>query len=87
MDHTDHDCLIVTVLTHGIDGGTLYAFDAPYPCEDLYNGFLASNCLSLAGKPKIFIIQVNSIIIFLIFVTIKIITSVIGKCRSNNSLL
>ena len=61
-DHSDADCLLVTVLTHGETSKFLYAQDSLYNVEDLWLPFTGDKCLSLAGKPKIFIIQV--IIIF-----------------------
>ncbi|XP_041977640.1 caspase-1-like [Aricia agestis] len=56
MDHTDNDCLIITVLTHG-EMGMLYAKDAHYKPENLWHYFTANNCPTLAGKPKLFFIQ------------------------------
>ena len=58
-DHSDADCLLVTVLTHGETSKFLYAQDSLYNVEDLWLPFTADKCLSLAGKPKIFIIQVG----------------------------
>jgi caspase-like apoptosis-related cysteine protease len=58
-DHSDADCLLVTVLTHGVNSHVLCAYDRDYDVEDLWFPFTANKCLSLAGKPKIFIIQVN----------------------------
>ncbi|XP_068084318.1 caspase-8-like [Anabrus simplex] len=57
MDHGNEDCLIVVVLTHGLEGGVLHAADNPYQESMLWIPFLGENCPSLAGKPKIFIIQ------------------------------
>ncbi|KAL0280903.1 UNVERIFIED_CONTAM: hypothetical protein PYX00_002060 [Menopon gallinae] len=56
-DHSDADCLMVAVLTHGMDNGLLYARDSLYPVESLWFPFTADNCLTLAGKPKIFFVQ------------------------------
>ncbi|XP_075216979.1 uncharacterized protein LOC142322137 isoform X2 [Lycorma delicatula] len=56
-DHSDADCLIVTVLTHGLSTGCLMAKDYAYPTEHLWTPFSADKCPSLAGKPKIFFIQ------------------------------
>ncbi|GFG33889.1 hypothetical protein Cfor_07137, partial [Coptotermes formosanus] len=56
-DHSDADCLLVTVLTHGESSKFLQAYDALYNVEDLWLPFTADKCLSLAGKPKVFIIQ------------------------------
>ena len=57
-DHSDADCLLVTVLTHGETSKFLYAQDSLYNVEDLWLPFTGDKCRSLAGKPKIFIIQV-----------------------------
>ena len=57
-DHSDADCLLVTVLTHGISSKYIYAQDSLYEVESLWSPFTADKCLSLAGKPKIFIVQV-----------------------------
>jgi caspase-like apoptosis-related cysteine protease len=57
-DHSDADCLLVTVLTHGERSQFLYAQDSLYSVENLWLPLTADKCLSLAGKPKIFIIQV-----------------------------
>lgn len=55
-DFTDHDCLVVCVLTHG-DSNCLYAKDEKYYVECLFESFKSDLCKTLAGKPKIFIIQ------------------------------
>lgn len=57
-DHSHNDCLIVCVLTHG-KAGYLYARDYFYKRELLWEDyFTPDQCESLAGKPKIFFIQV-----------------------------
>lgn len=56
MDHTDHDCLLVAVLTHG-ELGMLYAKDTHYKPDNLWYYFTADKCPTLAGKPKLFFIQ------------------------------
>nr|CAD7575686.1 unnamed protein product [Timema californicum] len=56
-DHSDADCLLVTVLTHGMDNGYLHSKDSVYSVEKLWMPFTAEKCQTLAGKPKIFIIQ------------------------------
>ena len=55
-DFTEHDCLVVCVLTHG-DSNCLYAKDDKYNVEYLFDAFKSDLCKTLAGKPKIFIIQ------------------------------
>ncbi|KAK7864598.1 hypothetical protein R5R35_003189 [Gryllus longicercus] len=56
-DHTDADCIAVAVLTHGLGNNYLLAQDVPYPVHMLWQPFTADNCLTLAGKPKLFFIQ------------------------------
>ncbi|XP_063217236.1 caspase-1-like isoform X2 [Bacillus rossius redtenbacheri] len=56
-DHSEADCLWVTVLTHGHQGGLIKAYDAYYPAEILWLPFTPDRCESLGGKPKIFVIQ------------------------------
>jgi len=55
-DHSDADCILVTVLSHG-ELGILYASDQPYKPDRLWSHFTADKCRTLAGKPKIFLIQ------------------------------
>jgi caspase 7 len=57
-DHSRSDCLVVAVLTHGDHRGDLYAKDKTYRVDELWFNFTADRCPSLAGKPKIFFIQV-----------------------------
>lgn len=56
MDHSDSDCLVVAVLSHG-EMGMLYAKDTHYKPDNLWYYFTADKCPSLAGKPKLFFIQ------------------------------
>lgn len=58
-DHSDADCLMIAVLTHGFDSGYLYARDTIYSIDSLWLPFTADRCLTLAGKPKIFFVQVR----------------------------
>lgn len=55
MDHRNHDCIIITVLSHG-DTGRLEAKDGTYDVNEIWEPFL--NCTTLIGKPKLFFIQV-----------------------------
>jgi len=55
-DHSDADCILVTVLSHG-ELGILYANDQPYKPDRLWTHFSADKCRTLAGKPKMFLIQ------------------------------
>lgn len=56
LDHTDYDCFVCLVLTHG-DHGNLYAYDGRYAIDHLFNNFLADRCPTLIGKPKLFFLQ------------------------------
>lgn len=56
QDHTQNDCLLITVLTHG-ELGKLHAKDTDYKLRHLWFYFTNDNCPTLAGKPKIFFIQ------------------------------
>ncbi|XP_061391007.1 caspase-3 [Musca vetustissima] len=55
-DHSQNDCLVVVVMSHGLEG-KVYARDMSYPVERLWNPFLGQNCKSLINKPKLFFIQ------------------------------
>ena len=57
LDHSKFDCLIIAILTHGIEG-KLYSTDGDLiPVEDLTKYFDGNHCPSLIGKPKVFILQ------------------------------
>ncbi|XP_050304445.1 caspase-1-like [Anthonomus grandis grandis] len=56
MNHSNHDCLFVAVLSHG-ELGIIYAKDTAYKPESLWSRFTADQCPSLAGKPKMFFLQ------------------------------
>lgn len=56
MDHTQHNCLLIVVMTHG-DLGTLDAYDTPYYADTIWLNFTPNRCPTLAGKPKLFFIQ------------------------------
>lgn len=56
MDHSENDCLIITVLSHG-DRGTIHSFDESYRLEEMAEIFSDERCPTLKGKPRIFFIQ------------------------------
>ena len=64
-DHSERDCVVVAVMSHG-DDGILYAKDQQYKPERLWSYFTSDQCPTLAGKPKMFFIQV---IIFIMCLT------------------
>ena len=61
-DHSNNDCLVVVVMTHGDVDGQLYASDKPYDVRDLWVNFVGNECLTLIGKPKMFFVQVKYLI-------------------------
>lgn len=56
LDHTNNDCFVCCILTHG-EHGQLWGSDAKFPLDMMFNFFLGDNCRTLVGKPKIFFIQ------------------------------
>ena len=60
-DHSDADCFVCCVTSHG-EQDTLWAKDEKYYIESIFLPFKADNCITLAGKPKIFFIQVSVIV-------------------------
>ncbi|XP_023028226.2 caspase-1 [Leptinotarsa decemlineata] len=56
MDHSNSDCLVVAVMSHG-ENGIVCAKDSTYKTNILWNLFSPVHCPSLAGKPKLFFIQ------------------------------
>eukprot|EP00117_Sycon_ciliatum_P046802 scpid63703/ scgid4562/ Caspase-3; Caspase-3 subunit p17; Caspase-3 subunit p12 len=58
-DHSNYDCVIVSVLTHGLDGGRIYTSDGEIASlEKLLSNFNADRAHpTLVGKPKLFFIQ------------------------------
>jgi hypothetical protein len=57
-DHSDCDCFLLAVLSHG-EMGIIHARDIPYKPESLWTPFTADKCPTLAGKPKLFFLQVR----------------------------
>ncbi|KAJ9575402.1 hypothetical protein L9F63_025647, partial [Diploptera punctata] len=55
-DHSNADCLMVVVMSHG-DPGYLHSRDRRYQTEELWLRFVGNKCPTLAGKPKLFFIQ------------------------------
>ena len=48
-NHSDADCILISVLSHG-ELGILYACDHAYKPDRLWTPFNAEKCPSLAGK-------------------------------------
>ncbi|KAM7167716.1 caspase-6 [Macrochelys suwanniensis] len=55
-NHSDADCFVCVFLSHGEDNH-VYAYDAKIKVQTVTDMFRGDKCLSLVGKPKIFIIQ------------------------------
>ena len=58
-DHTNNDCLLVTVMTFGQDDDRIHAADKRYNVQELWKNFLGDNCKTLIGKPKLFFIEAS----------------------------
>ena len=57
-DHSDADCFVCVILSHG-EEGVVYGTDGKVPLDKLLGYFKGDICPSLAGKPKLFFIQVG----------------------------
>lgn len=55
-DHTQNDCLVCVILSHG-EEGYVFGQDDKVPIDELVLPFKGNNCPSLGGKPKLFFIQ------------------------------
>lgn len=58
LDHSNYDCFVFIVLSHGVDG-LIYGTDSTVSVETLTRPFRGDRCRSLAGKPKLFFFQVS----------------------------
>lgn len=56
-DYTDSDCIMFFILTHGNKRREISARDVYYAVEKLWERFTSDNCVSLAGKPKMFFVN------------------------------
>ncbi|XP_052067837.1 caspase-1-like [Mytilus californianus] len=56
-DHSTYDCLVVSILTHGVLGHVYGADGRIVRISQLTSCFSGRRCPSLAGKPKLFFIQ------------------------------
>jgi caspase 7 len=57
MDHTDNECFVIVIMTHGSSKSVLYANDKEYYVNDLLTYLNNKNCASLVGKPKFVFVQ------------------------------
>ncbi|CAG0901556.1 unnamed protein product, partial [Darwinula stevensoni] len=53
----EHECLIVCFLSHGEEGGLLYARNKTFMEEELWRPFYGDECKAPVDKPKLFFIQ------------------------------
>lgn len=56
MDHSDNDCLIITIMTHG-EVGKIFSHDKHFTLDRVTSFFTDEACPSLKGKPRLFFIQ------------------------------
>ena len=58
-DYTEVDCVVIAILTHGLSGDLLLGVDGKHVALDSLLSFFDGDrcCPTLAGKPKIFIIE------------------------------
>lgn len=60
-DHSDADCFVCVILSHGGDG-FVYGQDGIVNLSELVNMFKGDECKTLAGKPKMFFVQVAELL-------------------------
>lgn len=56
-DHTNFDCFVCCILSHGIQGGVYGSNCIPVEIRKLIERFCPQSCPTLSGKPKLFFIQ------------------------------
>ena len=81
-DHSNRDCIIIALMSHG-DDGILYAKDQQYKPERLWSYFTSDQCPTLAGKPKLFFIQVGIFLFFLVTDSLNDFISLAKACQGN----
>nr|XP_026691379.1 caspase-3 [Ciona intestinalis] len=57
MNHSQYDCFACAILTHGEEDEMVYAKDDSMKLKTLISRVSATECPSLAGKPKLFFVQ------------------------------
>jgi len=59
-DHRNADCLLIIILTYGGDNTLFLSDRVQFPVHCLWTEYFeADKCLTLAAKPKIFLVQVR----------------------------
>ncbi|KAI8776068.1 angiopoietin-4 [Biomphalaria glabrata] len=56
LDHTDYNCLVCFILSHGEDG-YVHGTDGKMAVTDITSFFQGNRCPTLNGKPKLFFVQ------------------------------
>ncbi|OCT61321.1 hypothetical protein XELAEV_18047348mg [Xenopus laevis] len=56
-DHSERDCFVCCILTHGESGTVMGSDDKEVSIREVMSYFTATSCISLALKPKLFFIQ------------------------------
>ena len=56
-NHSTFDCLIVAILSHGIEGHIYGTDEGLLKIDDMVILFSGQNCPTMAGKPKLFFLQ------------------------------
>lgn len=57
MNHSTFDCVILAILTHGVEGALYGVDEKKLAVEDVFKYFDATRAPTLIGKPKIVILQ------------------------------
>ncbi|XP_013094741.2 caspase-8-like [Biomphalaria glabrata] len=57
LDHSQYDCFVCCILTHGGEGFVFGSNGRKYSIKEIINCFSAQKCPTLAGKPKLFFLQ------------------------------
>ncbi len=58
-DHSDADCFVCAILSHG-EEGYVYGTNGRVTVDSIVKNFKGDVCPTLAGKPKLFFIQVRN---------------------------
>ena len=56
-NHSNYDCFVCCILTHGIHGALYGVNGITVPIRDMTGPLRAQGCPTLAGKPKLFFMQ------------------------------
>ncbi|ESP04575.1 hypothetical protein LOTGIDRAFT_58191, partial [Lottia gigantea] len=57
LDHSNYDCFVLVILSHGSCGNVLGVDGKEVFINDIFDSFDSIACSSLCGKPKLFFIQ------------------------------